>query len=389
MALDVFAVIDQAVATAWWRPVPTPHWQGWSQVATAPAPLLSSPTALTNGQDPSGQNNLDAFAAGSDGNVYTAWFRPAQGWQGWSKVAGVPGGVKLQPGLATVVSSVDSATGWGNLDAFAAGSDGNVYTAWFRPAQGWQGWSKVASSPGRVRPGVAAVVTNFVPTCSVRVGDLDLTVSGDALYGPRACNQDFMTWAWEAYDFDQADWDNGFGYEEPCQTTRPLARTYNALWCLENSAPGPEDSTFTEPIIFWAGLYAREQIDELDGRCGSWDGPIATTHWGPIIDENTELYMPFFYTRSVPERAGTIIHEARHASWKSHDDDPLDSSWAYNGAWRYHVSWLAEFANKCLNTSPAMKALAVQRANQILDDRFTHRPEFFIDASGVKIPKDG
>ena len=85
---------------------------------------------------------------------------------------------------------------------------------------------------------------------------------------------------------------------------------------------------------------------------------------GPIIDNKTELYVPFFFKSTVSMRAGTIIHEARHASWKGHDDGSNDSSWEYNGAWRYQVSWLAWFVNKCPNTSAALKVAAVQRANQ-------------------------
>src|SRR5262245_14032290 len=99
------------------------------------------------------------------------------------------------------------------------------------------------------------------------------------------------------------------------------------------------------------------------------------------------LYMPFFYGSTVPMRAGTIIHEARHASWVGHDVDPKDSSWAYNGAWRFHVSWLAWFARACQNSTLALKASAVQRANAILDNAFVTDPGFRIGLRGVKVQK--
>jgi hypothetical protein len=143
------------------------------------------------------------------------------------------------------------------------------------------------------------------------------------------------------------------------------------------------NESYSMPIINWAGRYARSNIDELDGSCGT--DAYATTKWGPIIDNYTALKMPFFFQSSVAMRAGTIIHEARHASWKSHDDDPNDSSWGFNGAWRYHVCWIAWFLNQCTNSSQAMKDSARQRANQILDNNFTTDPGFRLSPQGYAV----
>jgi hypothetical protein len=212
----------------------------------------------------------------------------------------------------------------------------------------------------------------------------DLAASGDKLYGPRACNQNFVDWVWDAYDFDKGDWDDGFGWDEACNISMPLARTFNAIWALEYSAPDPYNESYSMPIINWAGRYSRSCIDELDGRCG--DGTAyAYTTWGVIIDNKTELYMSFFYDLAAAVRAGTIIHEARHADWTGHDDENRDTSWDYNGAWRFHVCWLAWFMNQCPNTSPAMKSLARQRANSILGSMFTSDPGFRIDVNGFAV----
>lgn len=211
----------------------------------------------------------------------------------------------------------------------------------------------------------------------------DPAASGDNLYIPRSCPQWFIDWVWDAYDFDKGDWDQGFGWEAACDVSRPLARAFNGLWCLEYSAPDAADESYSKPIINWAGRYARSNIDELDGSCGT--DAFATTKWGPIIDNYTALKMPFFFSSTVSMRAGTIIHEARHASWKGHDDDPDDSSWGYNGAWRYHVCWIAWFLNRCTNSSTAMKTSARQRANQILDNNFTTDPGFRLDAQGFSV----
>jgi hypothetical protein len=214
----------------------------------------------------------------------------------------------------------------------------------------------------------------------------DPGASGDNMYVPRSCYQPFIDFVWEAYDFDKGDWDDGFGWDQPCDVLRPLARTFNGLWCLEYSAPDWWNEGYDRPIINWAGRYARENIDELDGRCGTITGPFATTQWGLFIDNWTQLKLPFFFLSTVSMRAGTIIHEARHASWKGHDNDPDDSSWGYNGAWRYHVCWIAWFLNRCTNTSVAMKDAARQRANQILANNFTSDPGFRLDQNGFAVP---
>ena len=218
--------------------------------------------------------------------------------------------------------------------------------------------------------------------CSAAAGDVN--ASGDLLYGPRSCPQEFIDWVWNAYDFDKEDWDQGFGYWQPCDLGRPLARTLNALWCLEYSASDWANESYDAPILNWAGRFARENIDELDGRCAG-DNPNAIAHTvHGAGDEYTELYMKFFFGPSVSMRASTIIHEARHADWVGHDDGGNDSSWEYNGAWRFQVSWLAWFIKGCENSSTAMKVAARQRANAILNKNFTKDPGFRIGPAGTK-----
>jgi hypothetical protein len=33
-------------------------------------------------------------------------------------------------------------------------------------------------------------------------------------YGTRISWQPFIDWAWDAFDFDKVDWDEGFGYDD-------------------------------------------------------------------------------------------------------------------------------------------------------------------------------
>lgn len=220
-------------------------------------------------------------------------------------------------------------------------------------------------------------------SCTVTPGDP--ASSGDQLYGPRSCWQAFIDWAWDAYDFDKGDWDDGFGWHDACNIQRPLARTFNAIWCLEYSSPDPSNESYDMPILWWGGRYARSHIDELDARCGDGSAFATTRRGGWFVDEWTRLFLDFFYTQGVPERAGTLVHEARHAdAGKSHTNGQ-DPDWAYNGAFRFQIAWLAWFMNQCNNTSPAMKIRARQDANNRLATRFAADPGFRIDANGFAV----
>jgi len=209
-------------------------------------------------------------------------------------------------------------------------------------------------------------------TCTFNVPNLDAT--GDTLYGPRICDQPFIDWAWNAFDFDQGDWDDGFGYESVCDNRRPLSRTMSGIWCLTYSAQNYQNESYDSNILQWGCRFARNAIDELDGRCG--DGTaIARTTWGPFVDDRTELFLGYF-AQAVSLRAGSLVHEARHADGRGHDAGNRDSSWGYNGAWRWQVCWLAWFAAVGTRTSTAMKTAARQRANNILNSNFVQHPGF-------------
>lgn len=210
-------------------------------------------------------------------------------------------------------------------------------------------------------------------SCSYSVPDLN--ASGDNLYGPRICWQPFIDWAWNAFDFDEGDWDDGFGYDSVCDNTKPLSRTMSGIWCLTYSSPNFPRESYNGNILEWGCRFARNHIDELDARCG--DGSAyARTYSGAFADDRTQLFLSFFYEHGVSNRAGTILHESRHADGKGHNSGNNDTNWAYNGAWRWHVSWLAWFAYEGRNASVAMKTQATQRANNIINSRFVEHPGF-------------
>lgn len=229
---------------------------------------------------------------------------------------------------------------------------------------------------------------------------------------PRVGGWCFQTWVnyfWDAYDFDEGDWNEGFGFSNACDLSRPLGRTFNAIYVL-NYADGPSGksrSDFSGSILHWGGNYSMREIDELDARCG--DGSKrAYTRWGVFIDNYTQLYLPFFYNENVVERAATLLHESRHADWCGHNgndgsnkcpsgSDSCDESFdngcsgigspSGRGGTGYQALWLWWFtvdADGITGTS-TRKAFARDEANRIFDTMFDADPCINITSSGAVI----
>ena len=114
--------------------------------------------------------------------------------------------------------------------------------------------------------------------CTYSVPNKD--ISGDNLYGSRICNQPFIDWAWYSYNFDYDWWQDGWGYDDACNSSKPLARTFNAIWALDYSSPDPQNISYdNQNMLHWAGRFVREQISgyKLRATCGSNNTRIATT----------------------------------------------------------------------------------------------------------------
>jgi hypothetical protein len=234
-------------------------------------------------------------------------------------------------------------------------------------------------------------------TCYYQATDPGLT--GDAYYSLyNGCQNPYFSYFWNVYDFDGVDWTNGFGYGDACNFDLALGRTLNALSALHYSSDLPDytgSDGYNGTILEWAGVYAADKIDELDARCnGSSFMTAARTWYGPVIDNRTELYMPFFNDFNVAERASIILHEARHASWKNHDSSgcalggQCDSSWGFNGAFRYQVAWAAQFAYRAFTAPSPVRQRLVDRANEIIDSSFTQHPGFYISDADVPLLGD-
>ena len=286
----------------------------------------------------------------------------------------------------------------------------------------------------------------------------DLSASGDALYGPRICWQPFVDFAWKTHGFNNTYWQDGWGFDDPCNVRKPVARVLSAMWLLTYSADDYRNDDWSGDMLHWGPRYVREQFGfygDLRASCGN--SPVALTTgcqqsrkfdewkcqqgheerkrecrswtwvfawlcflWSEIVrfvcqawgwvttvvcsawygtvggGERVTLYLPFFYPldgsglANVVERAGTLVHEARHIGAKPHDDqfpagsiygagaDGADSSWGYEGAWMYNALYLWWFYAAGTRTSLAMKQAAKQKANSILVNAFAQSPGFLI-----------
>jgi hypothetical protein len=212
----------------------------------------------------------------------------------------------------------------------------------------------------------------------------DKNTTGDTLYGGRICDQIFVDWAWPAYKFNSEYWKHGFGFDDVCNTDLPAARMLSAIWLLNYSAEDYMNEDWNSSCLQWACRYVREQVGDLRSMCG--DGTyIAYTTGGHI-----ELYLGCFYSKDVPGRAETLMHESRHQGGKPHDANfpswsgfgagksGADSTWDYEGAWMYGALYLWWFYAEGTRTTPAIRELARQRAQYVIDNAFATHPGYVI-----------
>ena len=201
------------------------------------------------------------------------------------------------------------------------------------------------------------------------------------------CTQASINQHWNDFDFDEDDWDGGFGYNAPCNENLPLGRTFNALNLLDLFGTSrPAGSNNYLPFFY---DYSADATDELDERYGSkYPGAypgcnrmtFATNFQG--LDDYIELYWPFFYNQNVFQRAATIVHEARHED-KDHNGGTTcgnggscDTTWTYNGANRYEILylwWLSACADNVMPITTGFRNQIVTAGNNMWN-KFNTRP---------------
>lgn len=226
-------------------------------------------------------------------------------------------------------------------------------------------------------------------SCTIPV--LNKDASGDNLYGAVICNQAYIDYFFNTYGFsDGGDyWHNGFGYEDPCNTDLPLARSFNACYALTYSASDYQNDSYDSDILHWGRRFCRENTDDLRAGCGNGTAD-ALSETGDTIDNHVDLYMGFFYNEVVPHRAATLIHEARHQNGVDHNANfpagsvfgagqpGADSDWNYHGAFMFQALYLWWFFAAANGTTSAMQQAARQAGNLYIDNAFATHPGFNI-----------
>lgn len=237
----------------------------------------------------------------------------------------------------------------------------------------------VVIAVGMVCAATAAAGGGRPKTCTFTVPDMDL--SGDNWYGPNIwdwCRSDWQSTHRKSYGLDKDQW-NGHGWDTPCDMTRPLGRLYAGLVALEQSSSAPKKD-YEGNILQWGAWFARETIDDLDARCENGEGAIAKCTCTKVVgigNRYITLFVPsYFYAQGVAERASTLIHEGRHWGGPSHDVGSQDSSWEYNGAWRWETTWLAWYAADAIKAPLAQRCKAQDLANGFLGSSFKKKPRF-------------
>lgn len=221
-------------------------------------------------------------------------------------------------------------------------------------------------------------------TCSIPPHDN--VADGSSFYASGLCNQARVDHWWSVLDMRKSDWDSGFGYNDPCNLDRPLARTFAALYLLTYSAEDYATNTgdYSGNALRWAYPYTANNTGRLQALCfkpGSNPGDWAGWAYGNRV----ELYIPYFYNFDVVTRAGTLLHEARHNGGKSHNGGSgcpraasCDTNWAFEGSNMYEVLYLWWFAVDGTRTTSAIRNMARNRARSVHNNAFNTNPGFNI-----------
>jgi hypothetical protein len=143
--IHLFAVgTDGAVYSAWWQD--GDDWHDWQPIGSGVFPQMTPISVAVRG------TNIDLFGVGMDdvnSAVYSAPWREGEGWHDWQPIGS---------GLFAQLTPITAVARGTNLDLFGVGTDGGLYTAWWRAgAADWEGWNEVGGVHFSQKTHVAAV----------------------------------------------------------------------------------------------------------------------------------------------------------------------------------------------------------------------------------------
>ncbi|MGL6236691.1 MAG: G1 family glutamic endopeptidase [Segniliparus sp.] len=140
--LDLYAVgLDGGVYTSWWRGGPA--WGNWANTGSGAFAQLTPISAVARGSD------RDLYAVAPDGRVHSAWWRGGPDWGGWAPI----GHRHFPPAAPVSAVARDD-----DLDLFAVATDSHVQSAWWRGGPNWGGWAPIGSGTFPAGTPITAVV---------------------------------------------------------------------------------------------------------------------------------------------------------------------------------------------------------------------------------------
>ena len=269
-----------------------------------------------------------------------------------------------------------------------------------------------------VSPATFAQVTSTLSceksgvTYSVNVSDEIPPAPTDAGY--RQYSQDCQSLVdhhWKKFGMEKSYWDEGRGFEDACNITLPLNRTFRALEALKISGTPNANGMFwwamglfqppANEITYLQGAYDNidSASDHIRARCVSKDFPDTSAasfdHSNEIIKSRRSYWIDLYlwqFRAGVVEAAARLVHEAQHR-WKDHNGGnncqvpgSCDSDWNYGGANTHQVYWLWSYSVTAAQTNPFLRTQALDLAKLNADTKFVTKPQINWPASVPQLP---
>ncbi|MGH6612764.1 hypothetical protein [Sphingomonas sp.] len=268
--LDVFAVgPDGKVYTSWWA---GGSWSGlegrsWLSLGGSFPEKNAVVTAVT--RQP---GIIDLFCVGKDGVVYTAWWAAGQNW---SSLGRGRGWLPLGGSFATDTAIAAVARTPNNLDLFAVGKSGDVVTAFWNPQNGWSNWLSLG---GRF-PAKQDVLGLDIGQTS-RVSAIARTPNNLDLFAIDADGNVMTSWWWAGGDWSgRGGWQSLGGKFPPGRKVAVVARSPNNIDLFVPGLDGHVYTSWWSAGQDWSGRggWVRLASEEV-----YWTKPIETGSLNPI-----------------------------------------------------------------------------------------------------------
>jgi len=303
--LDVFKIgFDNAVWTTFWNPAN--GWNAWFQIH--PETVFDN----ANGHITAVSRNpeqIDLFTTGFDNAVWTTFWNPANGWNGWFQIH--PETVFNQNTPVTVISRNPD-----QLDLFKIGFDGAVWTTFWNPANGWNGWFQI-------HPETVFDVNGTVTAIARNPNQIDLFVTG------------FDGAIWSTFWNPANGWNGWFQIhpETVFNQQAPIAalsRNPDQLDLFRIGFDGAVWTTFWNPANGWNGWFQlhpetrfdaggivtaiSRNPDQIDLFTTGFDGAVWSSFWNPAIGWSTWF----------PIRPATVFNQLTSVACVARTPDHID-----------------------------------------------------------------